>query len=194
MHGRALLLGRITICFPKVLIDIQIEETLRKRMYLNLFLKTEDTSPGISKVNPEHMISAAFPELANILEDAYSIMISMTNIPDLFLYSLIVLIPKMANLNPNIPTDYRPVAIRSIHDKLVEYSFKTENTANENQFGFRKVCKTTFAISLLNDAVTYAKASSYPLYECIFDLQKIFQQSLVTGLGYKLINTMPHVL
>ena len=89
------------------------------------YFKNEGTSPVINKVNPEHMIYAAFPELANILEDAHSIMISMANIPDLFLNSVIVLIPKKVDLNQNITTDYRPVAIRSVHDKLVEYSFMT---------------------------------------------------------------------
>ena len=98
---------------------------IAKEDVLESILKTEGTSPVINKVNPEHMIYAAFPELANILEDAHSIMISMANIPDLFLNSVIVLIPKKVDLNQNITTDYRPVAIRSVHDKLVEYSFMT---------------------------------------------------------------------
>ena len=67
-------------------------------------------------------------------------MISFAIIPDLFQSSIIVPILKKATLDPNIPTNYRPIAISSIHTKLVEYSLMPVDTASENQFGFKKDC------------------------------------------------------
>ena len=91
------------------------------------------------------MIHAASPELANILADTYSIMISLAIIPDIFQNSLIVPIIKKATLDPNVPNNYRPIAISSIHTKLVEYSLMPEDIASENQFSFRKNCGTSCA-------------------------------------------------
>ena len=62
----------------------------------------------------------------------------MAIIPDPFQNSIIVQILKKATLDPNILTNYRPIAINSIHTKHVEYSLLPENNTYENQFGFRK--------------------------------------------------------
>ena len=80
------------------------------------------TSPGIDGVTPEHIIYAASPELADILADTYSIMISFAIIPDIFQNSLIVPILKKSTLDPNIPNNYRPISLSSVHIKLVEYN------------------------------------------------------------------------
>ena len=58
------------------------------------------TSPSIDGVASEHMIYTASPELANILADTYSIMISLAIIPEIFQNSLIVPIIKKATLDP----------------------------------------------------------------------------------------------
>ena len=50
---------------------------------------------------------------------------------------------KKSTLDPNIPTNYRPITHSSIHTKLVEYNLMPEDTVNENQFGFRKGRGTT---------------------------------------------------
>ena len=92
------------------------------------------------------------PELANILADTYTLMISLAIIPDLFQNSIIVPIPKKATLDPNILANYR-----SIHIKLVEYSLMPKDNSSENQFGFRKDRGTSCAISLLNDTAAYTK-------------------------------------
>ena len=47
------------------------------------------------------MIYAASPELANILADTYTLIISLAIIPDLFQSSIIVPILKKATLDPN---------------------------------------------------------------------------------------------
>ena len=139
------------------------------------------------------MIYAASPELANILADTYTLMISLAIIPDLFQNSIIVPILKKTTLDPNIPTNYRPIAISSIHTKLVEYSLMPEDTASENQFGFRKDRGTACAISLLNDTAAYTKTRGSPLYVCSLDAEKCFDSIWHSGLFYKLINTMPDI-
>ena len=90
------------------------------------------TSPGINGVN--------------VLADTYSIMISLAIIPEIFQNSLIVPNIQKTTLDPNVPNNYRPIAISSIHTQLVEYSLMPEDTASENQFGFRKGCGTSCAI------------------------------------------------
>ena len=120
-------------------------------------------------------------------------MISLAIIPDLFQSSIIVPILKKATLDPNIPTNYRPIAISSIHTKLVEYSLMPEDTASENQFGFRKDRGTSCAISLLNDTAAYTKTRGSPLYVCSLDAEKCFDSIWHSGLFYKLINTMPDI-
>ena len=151
------------------------------------------TSPGADGITPEHMIYAASPELANILADTYTLMISLAIIPDLFQSSIIVPILKKATLDPNIPTNYRPIAISSIHTKLVEYSLMPQDTASENQFGFRKDRGTSCAISLLNDTAAYTKTRGSPLYVCSLDAEKCFDSIWHSGLFYKLINIIPDV-
>ena len=91
-------------------VDITNEDVIR-------FIKKlkKGTSSGADGITPEHMIYTASPELANILADTYTLMISLAIIPDLFQSSIIVPILKKATLDPNIPTNYRPIAISSIH-------------------------------------------------------------------------------
>ena len=137
------------------------------------------TSPGINGVN--------------VLADTYSIMISLAIIPEIFQNSLIVPIIKKATLDPNVPNNYRPIAISSIHTKLVEYSLMPEDNASENQFGFRKDCGTSCATSLLNDTAAYTKARGSPLYVCSLDAEKCFDSIWHPGLFYKLINTISDV-
>ena len=52
-------------------------------------------------------------------------------------------------LDPNIPTNCRPIAISSIYTKLVKYGVMPEGTVSEIQFGFKKDCGTICATSLL---------------------------------------------
>ena len=79
---------------------------------------------------------------------------------------------KKATLDPNNPTNYRTIAIKSKQTKLVEYSSMPEDTASENQFGFRKDCGTSCATSLLNDTAAYTKARGSPLYVYSLDAEK----------------------
>ena len=67
-----------------------------------------------------------------------------------------------------------------------------EDTANENQFGFKKGRGTAFAISLLNDTAAYTKSHGTPLYVCSLDAEKGFDSIWYPGLFYKLINTIPN--
>ena len=87
---------------------------------------------------PEHIIYAASLKLADILADTYSIMISFAIIADILQNSLNVPIFKKSTLDSNIPNNNRPISLSSVHTKLVDYNLMPEDTACENQFGFRK--------------------------------------------------------
>ena len=85
-------------------------------------------------------------------------MIQTGTIPDMFQKSLIIPILKKPTLDQNIPSNFRPITLSSVHTKLVEYTIMPEDNANQNQFGFRKGRGTTFATSLLNDIASYTMA------------------------------------
>ena len=99
---------------------------------------------------------------------------------------------KNSTLEPNIPNNYRPISLSSVHTKLVEYNLMPEDTDSENLFAFRKGRGTTFATSLLNDTAAYTKARGSPLYVCSLDAEKCFDSIWHPGLFYKLIDIIPN--
>ena len=143
------------------------------------------TSPGSDLISAEHLIHAISPKLADLLANVYTIMISSATIPEILKKSIIVPILKKATLDPNIPTNYRPIALSSIHTKFVEQTLMPENKASGNQFGFRKGCGTMFATSLLNDISAYTIAQGTPLYVCSLDAKKCFGRIWYPGFHYK---------
>ena len=151
------------------------------------------TSPGMDCISPEHLIHAISPKLADLLANVYSIMISSATIPEIFKRSLIVPILKKATLDPNIATNFRPIALSSIHTKLVEEALMPEDKASGCQFGFRKGRGTMFATSLLNDISSYTMAQGSPLYICSLDAEKCFDSIWHPGLHYKLMHVIPDV-
>ena len=132
------------------------------------------TFAGIDCISPEHLIHAMSPRLADLLVNIYSIMISLAIIPDIFQNCIIVPILKKATLDSNVPTNYRPIALSSIHTKLVEYLIMPVDQANKSQFGFRKGRGTLFATSLMNDIASYTIAKGSSLYVCSLDAEKCF--------------------
>ena len=149
------------------------------------------TSPGMDCISSEHLIHAISPKLADLLANVYSIMISSGTIPEIFQKSIIVPILKKATLDSNIPTNYRPIALSSVHTKLVEEALMPEDKASGNQFGFRKGRGTMFATSLLNDISAYTTAHGSPLYVCSLDAEKCFDSIWHPGLHYKLMHIIP---
>jgi hypothetical protein len=59
-------------------------------------------------------------------------------------------------------------------------------TLNNNQFGFRKGCGTSFGIGLLNDLLCHYKHSKSPMFICSLDAEKCFDSLWHDGLFYKL--------
>ena len=149
------------------------------------------TSPGIDCISPEHLIYAISPKLVDLLANIYNIMIITSIIPEIFQKSLIIPILKKSTLDSNIPSNFRPITLSSIHTKLVEYALMPEDNANINQFGFRKGRGTMFATSLLNDIASYTMANSSALYVCSLDAEKCFDSIWHCGLFYKLMQIIP---
>jgi len=65
---------------------------------------------------------------------------------------VIIPIMKKAILDPNIPEHYRPISLSSTYSKLFKSIIMPDVTLNNNQFGFRKGCGTSFGIGLLNES------------------------------------------
>ena len=117
------------------------------------------TSPGIDDITSDHLVHATSHKLADLLANVYSIIITSAVIPDLFKNSIIIPILKKPTLDPDNPTNYRPISLSSIHTKLIENTLLPEDTVSGCQFGFRKGRGTMFATSLLNDLAAYTKFS-----------------------------------
>ena len=66
-------------------------------------------------------IYAMSPRLVDLLVNIYSIILTSAIVPDIFQKCLIVPILKKATLDSNDPTNYRPIALSSVHTKLIEY-------------------------------------------------------------------------
>ena len=149
------------------------------------------SSPGIDCISPEHLIYAKSTKLADLLANIYTIMIRSSTIPEIFQKSLIIPILKKSTLDPNIPSNFRPITLSSIHTKLVEYILMPEDNAHKNQFGFRKQRGTMFATSVLNDIAAYTMAKNSALYVCSLDAEKCFDSIWHCGLFYKLMHIIP---
>lgn len=150
-----------------------------------------NVSPGIDLLTAEHFIHANSPELRSHLVDLYNHLLSCSAIPYDISLGMIIPILKKPALNPNIPNNFRPITLGSIHCKLLEFLLMPSDCAHMNQFGFRKGRGTSMAAALLNDVIVSAKYSSAPMFICSLDAEKCFDSLWHYGLFFKLFSKMP---
>ena len=71
-----------------------------------------------------------------ILAQLYSICLSRSIVPHIITIGIIVPIIKKTSLDPNQPDKYRPIALSSVHSKLLEKVMVPEDNTSDTQFGF----------------------------------------------------------
>ena len=179
------------VCRARDNANDHVHTTSREVILNGIKYLKKGTSPGIDCISPEHLIFATSPILADLLANIYSIMIRSSIIPEIFQKNLIIPILKKSTLDPNIPANFRPITLSSIHTKLVEYTLMPEDKAHINQFGFRKSRETMFATSLLNDVAAYTVTNNSALNVCSLDTEKCFDSIWHCGLFYKLMSIIP---
>ena len=119
-------------------------------------------------------------------------MLESNCVPSCFNTGVIIPIMKKATLDPNIPEHYRPITLSSTYSKLFESIIIPDVTLNNNQFGFRKGCGTSFGIGLLNDLLCHYKQSKSPMFICSLDAEcfLILYGTMVCSTNYNVFSLM----
>ena len=98
-------------------------------------------------------------------------------LPKSFYEGLMVPILKKSNLDPGVPSNYRPITVSSAISKILEYYMLDQwsgHTFSKAQFGFIKFIGTDMAIALAHDLGKFCNASGSPLFYCSLDVQGAF--------------------
>ena len=111
--------------------------------------------------------------------------------PSSFNTGIIVPVLKKATLNPNEPSNYRPITLSSVFSKIAEMIMVPEDRVHDNQFGFRPGRSTSICCAFLNDILSYFVAGKSPVFIATLDAEKCFDLIWHNGLFYKLWNHVP---
>ena len=151
----------------------------------------QDKSPGYDGISPEHLVHGMSSTLADILANLFSLIISTATVPSIFTSGVIIPILKKPSCDPNVPSNYRPITLSSIHSKIVEMLISPDYEANDCQYGFREGRGTTFVTSTINDCAAYYIDRRSSLFCCSLDAEKCFDSIWHAGLMYKLWSILP---
>ena len=116
-------------------------------------------------------------------------------IPRIFLICSLVPIVKNANASKANSENYRLIAISSlllkILDHIILYICNTKLKPSSHQFGFQKGLSTNICTWILNETVNYFRNRNTPVYLCLMDLTKAFDNVKLSLLFKKLENKIP---
>ena len=117
------------------------------------------------------------------------------------LFLLCSLVPLVKNSNASNKTtsdNYRLIAISSlilkILDHVVLFICDSKLTPSSHQFGFQQGVSTTFCTWVLQETITYFRNRDTPVYLCLMDLTKAFDNVKLSLLFKKLKNKVPPIL
>ena len=100
------------------------------------------------------------------------------SLPDTFLYSTIVPIPKSRNVNISDSSNYRGISLCSLYgkvfDNVVMTSFSSKLTTSELQFGFKAKSSTSQCTFVLKEALAYYVDNKSSVYCAFLDATKAF--------------------
>ena len=133
-----------------------------------------NSSSGMDSVTSEYIINGNSSHLCSFLSSLYAQMLEHNCVPACFNTGVILPIPEKATLDPNIPKHYRPITLSSTYSKLFESIIMPDVTLNNNPFGFRKGCGTSFRIVLFNDLLWHYKQSRSPMFIFSIDVDNCF--------------------
>jgi hypothetical protein len=150
-----------------------------------------NTAPGADGISTEYLILGSSDNLCSYLASIYSVVLSWNIVPEVFQTGIMIPLLKKATLNPNDPSNYRPVTLSSIHSKLIERLLVPADNVSDCQFGFRTKRGTSFGCALLNDVTHYFNGNGSTLYICSLDAEKCFDRIWHAGLMFKLWDVLP---
>ena len=152
------------------------------------------SAPGIDGMVAEFLIIGKSDTLCRHLASLYTSMFTYNVVPIVFNTGVMVPVLKKPTLNPNDPSNYRPITISSVFSKLLELIIlPTDIQLSSNQFGFRSGYSVGNGINLLNDLACYWKHNKSNMYMCSLDAEKCFDSIWHSGLFYKLMGILSDV-
>ena len=147
-------------------------------------------SPGIDNVCAEHLIYGKSDTLCQILASVMSAIFTWSLVPSSCLVGVIVPILKKPTLNPNLPSNYRPITLSTTYSKLIEMHILPDDVFENTQFGFRENRGTSSGCAFFHDICRYFNCNRSPIFACSLDAEKCFDSIWHDGLLYKLINVL----
>ena len=151
----------------------------------------KSSSPGCDGVTAEHLLYGKSHVLCDRLATFYTYILKQCIIPSVFTTGIIIPILKKSSLNPNLPENFRPITLSSVHSKLIESFMVPADQVSDVQFGFREKRSTSFACTLLHDIGLYFNSKGSPVYVCALDAEKCFDRVWHDGLFFKLLDVLP---
>ena len=170
--------------------------TLSERRILRLIKSLRlGCSPGIDGIQAEHLRYAS-PQssLPLCLSFILTICLRFCVVPDLFCTGTLIPILKKPQLDPSIPSNYRPITVSVTISKLIELYILEEcsmHDAHPCQYGFVSHRGTNTAISLAHDVSAYCDARGTPTYLCSLDAQGAFDALPHAVIFHKAANVIP---
>ncbi|MCG8430992.1 MAG: reverse transcriptase family protein, partial [Candidatus Omnitrophica bacterium] len=165
-----------------------------RRIFDSLSNLRKGCAAGMDGITTEQLFFGRSDILCKHLSNFYSVILSSGIVPYCFTVGTIIPLLKKATLNPNLPSNYRPITLTSTFAKLAEMFLRPDQDElglSNGQYGFREGRGTDFCTAMLNDVSLYCNEQHTPLYICSLDAEKCFDRIWHPGLFYKLIGKLP---
>ena len=135
--------------------------------------------------------------VAEPLSDLFKAFLTHGCVPKLFLQCALTPIVKDANKSKTTSNNYRLIGISSLvlklFDQLLLRIFPSELLPSSLQFGFLKRSSTTLCTWTLNEVTNYFSNRGSPVYVCLLDMTKAFDNIKLNILFVKLRTKLPPV-
>ena len=162
------------------------------KKYIKFF--SLDSAPGLDGIKPEHLKSSLHTTLPVIVSNMLTVCLRYGVLPKSFYEGLMVPILKKSNLDPGVPSNYRPITVSSAISKILEYYMLDQwsgHTFSKAHFGFIKFRGTDLAIALAHDLGKFCNASGSPSFYCSLDVQGAFDRLSHVVLLQKAMDIIP---
>jgi len=136
-------------------------------------------SDGCTDITSDHLKHADFDLLGHIALLLNSIIMHGT-LPENFVHSTIVPIPKGRNVNAADSANFRGIALSSVYGKLFDnivlFQFSDKLQTSQLQFGFKAKSSTNLCTFVLKEALSYYATNQSNVFCTFLDATKAFDR------------------
>ena len=153
------------------------------------------SAPGLDGVMAEHLkygINTILPLFLSVL---FSLCVRHGTVPKHFCEGLLIPILKKHNLDPSIPSNYRPITVSVIPSKILEFYVLDQCKGYQfspSQYGFIPGRSTHMAATLAGDISTYCQSRGSTVYYCSLDAEGAYDALPHSILFDEAHNAMPN--